>query len=106
MYVIIRYNCCQYYKICRWGKREIIFITYNLNDRNFYEILFIILKIICIYKCLIKRRIMLIIIYNDIFFLKSIVNMNKYRYFEYSIYFVKDEKVESYFKGDDKENIG
>lgn len=49
---------------------------------------------------------MLIIIYNDIFFLKSIVNMNKYRYFEYSIYFVKDEKVESYFKGDDKENIG
>lgn len=47
---------------------------------------------------------MLIIIYNDFFFLKSIVNMNKY--FEYSIYFVKDEKVESYFKGDDKENIG
>lgn len=49
---------------------------------------------------------MSIITYNDIFLLKSTANMNKYRYFEYSTYLVKDEKVESYSKGDDKENIG
>lgn len=104
MYVIIRYNCCQYHKICRWGKREITSITYNLNDRNLYETLFIILKTTCIYKCLIKRRTMSIITYNDIFLLKSTANMNKY--FEYSTYLVKDEKVESYSKGNDKENIG
>lgn len=78
--------------------------TYNLNDRNLYETLFIILKTTCIYKCLIKRRTMSIINYNDIFPLKSTANMNKY--FEYSTYLVKDEKVESYSKGDDKENIG
>lgn len=47
---------------------------------------------------------MSIITYNDIFLLKSTANMNKY--FEYSTYLVKDEKVESYSKGDDKENIG
>lgn len=42
--------------------------------------------------------------YNDTLSLTSTAYINKYS--EYSPYLVKDEKVESYSKRDDKENIG